>query len=75
MNCRIGLVERMWFWEGMVGEGGEGGGDGLCEEIEMGGCERGDTSGDGAMEAEEGDDVVEVGFYFGADRGGLGLGF
>ena len=57
-------------------EGGKkGGGDGLCEEVEMGGCAGGDASGDGAVEAEEGDDVVEVCFYFGADCGGLGLGF
>ena len=57
-------------------EGGKkGGGDGLCEEVEMGGCAGGDASGDGAVEAEEGDDVVEVRFYFGADCGGLGLGF
>ena len=41
----------------------------------MGGCAGRDASGDGAVEAEEGDDVVEVGFYFGADCGGLGLGF
>ena len=54
-------------------EGGRG--DALCEEIEMGGCEGGDSAGDGAVEAEEGDDVVEVGFYFGGDCGGLGEGF
>ena len=41
----------------------------------MGGCEGGDSAGDGAVEAEEGDDVVEVSFYFGADCGGLGAGF
>ena len=60
-----GLVEG-WGWEGE---------DGLCEKIEMGGCERGYTTGDGAMHAEEGDDVVEVGFDFGTDCGGLTLVF
>ncbi len=41
----------------------------------MGGCKRGYTTGDGSVQAEEGDDVVEVGFDFGAECGGLGLVF
>ena len=41
----------------------------------MGGCEGGYSPGYGAMHAEEGDDVVDVGFDFGADCGGLALGF
>ncbi len=41
----------------------------------MGGCEGGYTPGYGSMHAEEGDDVVEVGFDFGADCGGLTLVF
>ena len=59
---------------GCVGEGVEGS-ETLREEIEMRGCARGYAACYGAVHAEEDDDVVEVGFYFGAECGGLGLGF
>lgn len=41
----------------------------------MRGCTRGYAACYGAVHAEENDNVVEVGFYFGAECGGLGLGF
>ena len=71
------VVEEQERW--LVGKGDEGYGEGiaglLCEEIEMRGCTRGYAACYGSVHAEEDDDVVEVGFYFRAECGGLGLGF